>query len=155
MKHNPLENEIRARMEPGVLSRDGFLGRDNRNIEDIVDADRAALEKADLAIDDIADLLDEIHAAMEGTMGTRRELYGGRISARLEEGMGGIPCPFGCGHIGHKGVLTIDMPDRQLTITPLHGHLVRRHGFFQGKGAAFRLEPRDVIALYKLCRGEG
>ena len=154
MKHNPIESEIRERMEPGVLSRDGFLGEDNRDIAEIVAEDRAELEAAGLTAADVADVVDEIHQALEGAMETEQVLFNGRVRARLEEAMGGIPCPFGCGHKGHKGILTVQFSGRTLTLTPLHAHLIRRHGFFQGRGSAFRLEPRTAIALVRNVRAE-
>lgn len=153
MKQNPSEAAIRERMQPGVLSRDGFLGKDNRTIGEIVNEDIAVVLRAGLTLEDLADLLDDIHRALEGTQGMRRALYGGTIEAREDEAMGGIVCPFGCGHRSHKAIITISMPGRELVVTALHGHMIREHGFFEGKGAVFRLEPHDLIDLYRLCRG--
>lgn len=148
MKQNPLESALRERMQPGVLSRDGFLGNDNRDIGEIAEADSAVVKNAGLEVSALADLIDEIHEALEGTMETTRELFGGRLKASLDEGMGGIVCPFADGFRAHKGVLTVQTPQQNLRLTPLHAHLIRQHGFFQGRGSTFRVEPNDLINLY-------
>jgi hypothetical protein len=154
MKRNPAEKAIRDRMAPGVLSLDGFLGHDERNLADIVADDLAVLESAGLTAEEAADFLDELHEAADQAFELPRELYGGKVTVEIREGMGRIPCPYGCGYLAHKATIRITSPEKTLILTPLHSHLIRKHGFFQGKGARFRLEPRDVAALYRLCRGE-
>ena len=34
---------------------------------------------------------------------------------------------------------------------PMLVHLSRAHGFFQGWGSRFRMEPADAVALWRLC----
>ena len=46
-----------------------------------------------------------------------------------------------------SGLASVD-----LSFTPLQAHLLREHGFLQGRGSEFRLEPRDLAALYRVCR---
>lgn len=38
--------------------------------------------------------------------------------------------------------------------TPLDAHLIAEHGFFEGKGSPYRIEPKELISLYRLCGGE-
>ena len=152
MKKNPLSLAAQERMAPGRLSRGGFLGTDDRPIEEIVAADQAALEQAGVSREQLADLVDDLHrradAALEGPV----TLGGGRVHVRLIEVMGRIPCPFACGFRTHKASLEVTAGDLRLTLTPMHAHLIRAHGFFQGKGSDFRVEPADLAALYRLCR---
>ena len=127
MKRNPANAKTRTMMERGRLARDGFLGDDMRPLDEIVAAD-AALE-------------------------TPRDLYDGRVQVQLTEVMGRISCPFGCGSRSHKAAIQVRAGDLAFVFTPLHAHLIREHGFFQGKGSWFRLEPAELIALYRRCRG--
>jgi len=153
MKADPSESRVRDRMRPGVLSRDGFLGSDPRNIGDIVAEDMAELEGMGVTREEIADLFERIHRAVDQSPETPVRLCGGRIIAEATEVMGRIPCPFACGFRAHKAVITVRTGDRVLRITPIGIHLIGRHGFFQGRGAPFRIEPRDAAALVLACRG--
>jgi len=152
MKANPGERSIRERMAPGVLSQDGFLGTDGRSLQEIVAADRAELERAGVTPDEVADVIDGLHAAADRGLETPCPACDGRVSVEEIEVMGRIPCPFGCGYRAHKAVLRVHVAGRVFELTPLHAHLIREHGFFQGRGAAFRLESADAIALVRLCR---
>jgi hypothetical protein len=154
MKRNPAEQTIRDRMASGGISADGFLGSDPRNIADIVAADTAEIEAAGLTVKQIAQFLDEVHEAADRNLEAPVKLFNDRVTARLTEVKGRIPCPFGCGHRAHKAVIEVRMQGKTLMFTPLHVHLLREHGFLQGKGALFRLEPRDLIALYRMARGD-
>ena len=109
MKRNPLESDTRARMAPGALSRAGFLGDDARNISDIVAADAAALAALGVTTDQVADCLDAIHAEADRGLGAPRVLADGKVTVRLLEVMGRIPCPFGCGYRAHKAAITVSV----------------------------------------------
>ncbi|NOY80992.1 MAG: hypothetical protein GXP31_08300 [Kiritimatiellaeota bacterium] len=151
MKANPAEAQVRQRMAPGVLSRDGFLGTDSRNIADIVAEDRADLDAAGVTAADIARVLEDIHRAADAGLETSITLCDGAVRARGVEVMGRIPCPFGCGVRAHKAVITVEALGKELRITPILIHLIGTHGFFQGRGSPFRIEPAEAIALWRLC----
>ncbi len=153
MKRNPANANVRALMERGRLGRDGFLGDDTRTIEDIVAADDATLVAAGVTRAELADLLDELHVAADEALETPRDLYDGKVQVQVTEVMGRISCPFGCGKRAHKAAIQVKAGSLAFVFTPLHAHLIREHGFFQGKGSWFRLEPAELISLYRLCRG--
>lgn len=153
MKENPRFSPVRERMAPGRLSEEGFLGTDSRSLEDIVADDLAVLAEAGIDRNELADFLDEIHRAADAALETPTTLYDGRLTVQSTEVMGRIPCPFACGYRTHKATIRVTTRTGSLDLTPLHNHLIREHGFFQGRGSAFRLEPRDLIDLYRLARG--
>ena len=152
MKRNPANAKAREMMERGRLARDGFLGDDTRTLDDIIDADLAVLEAAGVATADLADLLDEFHEAADEALEAPRQLFDGKVQVQLTEVMGQIPCPFGCGVRAHKAAIQVQAPGLTFTLTPLQIHLIREHGFFQGRGSWFRLEPTELLALYHVCR---
>ena len=154
MKKNPLRQSQRELMAPGRLSRDGFLGGDDRTLDDIVAADQAVLEESGVSAEQIADLLDELHEAADEALENPRELFDGKVTVRLIEVRGLIPCPFACSFHTHKANVMVTAGRLAFTFTPLSAHLIREHGFFQGKGSSFRLEPEELVRLYRLCRGE-
>jgi len=152
MKHNPLFDETRERMAPGQLGRDGFLGDDTRPIPDIIAADVAVLEHAGIRAEQLAEILDELHAAADAAQETPVDLYNGRVTAQITEVMGRIPCPFACGHRAHKACIRVQFNGQEVLLTPLHAHLIREHSFFQGHGAPFRVAPSILIDLYRTAR---
>jgi hypothetical protein len=148
MKATPSEARLRQRFEPGVLGREGFLGTDLRAVADIVAADEAILATAGLTARQVGELLQRIFEAAEAAIETRVSLGGGSVTAQMVEGMGRISCPFACGARSRKGELTIEFGTQSLLLTPLSIHLIREHGFFQGRGSRYRLEPATAAELW-------
>lgn len=153
MKKNPEDKLIRERLEPGALSANGFLGHDDRPIRDIIAADVAEVEAAGLTLVELGGLLELIHQESDRNWEGAVPMFGGKITAQSMEVMGTIPCPFECPAHCHKAVIEVRAADRCIQFTPLDAHLIREHGFFEGKGAAHRLSPQDLIWLYQLCKG--
>ncbi len=61
-----------------------------------------------------------------------------------------LPSPFGDPkRLYHKIVATVKNTKlkKELSYSQLHVHMIRDHGFFEGKGNVFRLEPEEVIAF--------
>ncbi|MFA4945022.1 MAG: hypothetical protein WC789_10025 [Lentisphaeria bacterium] len=149
-----MDRNLKECLEPGTLSRDGFLGTDPRPPAAIVAADAAELRRLGVAPAAAAGLLAAIARQAEAAQEREVSLYEGRISARLVEGRGRIPCPFGCGECAAKGLLAIRLADgRTLRTSPLGIHLLRAHGFLEGQGAPFRLAPADLQALLQAAAG--
>jgi hypothetical protein len=151
MKRNPALASLLQRLAPGRLSGPGFLGQDPRPLEEIVATDLARLETADVSAVQIADLLDELHRLADAGLEAPCEGFDGRATVQIVETMGRISCPFACGFRAHKAVVQFRAGTVELRFTPLQAHLIREHGFFQGLGSDFRLEPRDLVALYVAC----
>lgn len=151
MKENPADQLIRDRLQPGVLSMDGFLGTDKRPIQDIVAEDTGRIEAAGLTNEAVGDLLDEIHKAADAGWESTVTLYDGKLKTRGLEVIGTIPCPFGCGEHCHKAVVEVTTELGSFQFTPLDAHMIKAHGFYEGKGSAYRLEPEMLAELYKLC----
>ncbi|MBD3237578.1 MAG: hypothetical protein GF330_12800 [Candidatus Eisenbacteria bacterium] len=148
MKTSPEERRITERMQPGVLSRDGFLGEDRRSLGEIIDADRSSVltlgfDQATLA----ARLQEILEAAMEGMGAPVR--VGLHLEAVYRESMGRIPCPFGDGARFPKGEveLTDTSCSETLRFTPLSVHMIAAHGFFQGRGSRYRISPHALARV--------
>ncbi len=155
MKHNPADQLIRDRLEAGALSIEGFLGTDDRPIADIIAADTGTVEAESLTVETLGDFLEHLHVTGDGGWESRVPMYDGKISVRSDETLGQIPCPFACGASCHKSIITVKNADGEniLIFTPLDAHLISAHGFFEGKGSAYRIEPKELIELYRLCEG--
>jgi hypothetical protein len=75
------------------------------------------------------------------------------LTATWHEGMGRIPSPWPGDGVFPKGELelTDNRSGRSIRITPLSIHLIAAHGFYQGWGAPYRLEPADLAAMFDLA----
>jgi hypothetical protein len=149
MKQNPQNKAIVERMKPGVFSAEGFLGRDPRPWEEIVETDRSTLESLSVTCEQLVEKLKAVLNKAMATYGTPA-VVGSGLTAVYEEAMGRIPCPFGDG-IHAKGEIVV-YKDREpiLRFTPLSVHMISEHGFFQGQGSRYRIEPETVCRLLGL-----
>jgi hypothetical protein len=156
MKRNPRLNPVLARMMPGVLSKDGFLGSDPRPLEEILDADRSAVASLGASHQELAQRLREVLEKAQAALGTPVQVGPG-LQAVHHEGMGRIPCPFGsaqgrpfggCGTFPKgEAELTDPATGERVFLTALGVHLIAAHGFYQGKGSRYRLEPAAIARL--------
>jgi len=151
MKLSPEDRIITERLAAGVLCRDGFLGDDRRPLPEILEADLATVEALELTHEQIADRLGQALRDAMARYGTPADAGGG-LEAVYVEAMGRIPCPFGCGTVAAKGQveLTRTATGRRICFTPLSVHLIEAHGFYQGRGSRFRLDPRDAAEILGL-----
>jgi hypothetical protein len=148
MKENPGMHKIMENMKPGVISLHGFLGKDKRDVETIIDHDTGEMERLGITGEQVADKLEEIRdKAMEG-MGVYVKLND-KFMAKADSIRGKMPCPFDHAGVYEKTVITLCHIglDDEMIFTDLGIHLVREHGFLQGKGSLFRMEPKLLAEL--------
>lgn len=149
MKLSPNEQKVMERMAPGVFCNEGFLGEDTRPLGEILDEDRSTLVGLGVSAgaigEGLAKILDQAESAYGGTVEVSPA-----GQAVFHEAMGRIPCPFGDG-VFHKGQVEWTLPDgRVFRFTPLSVHLVTAHGFFQGRGSRYRLDPKEIADALEL-----
>jgi len=152
MKRTEQERMILERMAPGALCAEGFLGSDHRELSEIIAADAAAVDALDLTHEQIAAKLAVALEAAIAELGRPVELTD-HLTATWHEGMGRIPSPWPGDGVFPKGELelTDNHNGKALRITPLSIHLIAAHGFYQGHGAPYRLEPADLAAMLDLA----
>jgi hypothetical protein len=126
----------------------GFLGRDARTLEEIVEDDARRLALLGLTAVDVARRMREIAEAAKKGLGTPVRV-GDNLEASVSDTRGMMPCPWP--HAGRysKIVITVRRTDSgaSLSWSDLGVHLIEAHGFFEGRGARFRLEPEDLAAM--------
>jgi hypothetical protein len=145
MKQSPELDRAQDRMRPGVIARDGFLGSDSRNLADILDADDRAVRRLGLDHEGIARRMRELRAAGEKGLGLTTSVPP-HFEVTVEGVRGSLPCPFG--HEGlHEKTTTVVRNralDRETVYSDLSIHLIEAHGFYQGRGSPFRLDPTEL-----------
>ncbi len=148
MKQSPELNLIQANMVPGSLSAHGFLGDDSRNLTDILRADAKALKQAGITQQALADKMQKLtDFGMQGL--GRPMLMDGGFEIEVEDYMGKLPCPFRDNARVDKRQTRVRRLDTGVMMrwTDLNIHMIREHGFFEGHGSIYRLDP-DVLVRF-------
>lgn len=149
MKENPRDEMLKRDMREGRLSRDGFLGNDERTISDIIAADEAVLDNAGVSVARIADAMNEL--TQKGLEAMGAECPVGSYMVTVEEYMGAMGCPFKDGHrLAKRNTTVRNQSGKTMVWTDVNIHLIGAHGFFQGQGADYRLEPMELISFLEL-----
>ena len=74
----------------------------------------------------------------------------GFLKVRVDSSMGKIASPFG-GLYNKENVEVKNMrTGESITWTTLNIHMIRDHGFYEGKGSHFRVEPEDIAKILEL-----
>jgi hypothetical protein len=151
MKQPVQMREIQNRMKPGVITRDGFLGTDTRNLIDILLADDAEVKRLDLTHRGIAGRMRDLREAGKPGLGDAVAVAP-HFEVSVDTARGKLPCPFG--HPGLIGKTSIHVrnldKDREIAFTDMNIHLIEAHGFYEGRGSHFRLEVRDLVDVLEI-----
>jgi hypothetical protein len=153
MKETPKARQIREDMRPGKLSLPGFLG-DDHDLMRRLDADNEAVKQLNLTHARLAARMRELRDA--GTQGLGEfTSVPPHFEVRVDSARGRIPCPFGDRGLFPKTNITVRNLEsgRELSYTDLHIHLIATHGFYEGRGTPFRLEPADLVAVLEVPQG--
>jgi len=147
MKPTPHEKKQWFDFLPGAISKDGFLGNDRRQIHDIVQDDERHLEYLGLNREAIADRLQ--YFIESGKKGLEKNVDLGDYTVQVRWSRGMQPCPFGERGLHHKLVAYVKHKSsgRELRFTQLNVHMIREHGFFEGSGSTFRMEP-EILQVF-------
>lgn len=151
MKMTPEFQKAQENMQPGVITADGFMGNDDRNLIDIIIEDEEMLIKLNCNIETIIDKLKYLKKMGEKGLGEPITVDG-KWEVQVGEARGHLPCPFEDG-IFRKVVTKITNLERNESIifSDLSLHLIEKHHFFQGKGSPFRIDPAKVIRVLDIC----
>jgi hypothetical protein len=138
--------QIDDSMRAGALSLDGFLGSDTRTWDAICRQDHDAVLAAGTTHRDIAAALQRILDRVAGAYGTPIDITP-TLRATFHESMGRIACPLGCGVYPKGEVELVCVTGQQWRFTPLSVHLISEHGFYQGHGSPYRIEPAEIVEV--------
>ena len=148
MKQTPQEKQMYENFLPGKITKGGFLGDDTRHLHDIIEEDLHTLTQLGVTEEQIADRLQ--YFIEEGKKGLETPVDLGDYVTQVIWRRGMLPSPFGGPkRLYHKIVATVKNKalNKELIYTQLNVHMIRDHGFFEGKGSVFRLEPKNVVEI--------
>jgi len=148
MKKSPQSQKLEQMLRSSRIVAGGFMGADTRTVEEIIDADLAELAGLGKTADEVAKRMQQITDAAKAGFGSWVTIDNRRV-ASVDEAKGVLVCPWP--HPGRfaKRVTTVKVVESGETLTwsDLNIHLIERHGFFEGVGSAFRLEPRELVRI--------
>lgn len=138
-------------MKPGVITRDGFLGDDPRRLAAILDDDQAAVNRLGLDHAAVAAALCRLLEESRKGLGTDVEVDG-KFLVRSDDVRGKLPCPWRHEGLYHKTNVHVKniQTGGALTFTALQIHLIEAHGFYEGRGSLFRLDPAKLKEVLEL-----
>ena len=138
-------------MQAGNISRDGFLGADRRPLTEIIRADEEVLKKLNLTHQAIAKRMGYFREAGNKGLGEFLKLAP-HFEVLCEIPRGFIPCPFGEPGMHRKTIVTVRnlRLRKEVTFFDLNIHLIAAHGFYEGKGSPFRLEPAELAQVLEI-----
>jgi hypothetical protein len=150
MQSSSSEKNLRTQFGPSTFSADGFLGNDPRTPEEIIEEDKAEMARLGVTRDKIGAALRDLYVKAERAMGNPIKISE-TMTACHDEARGQIPSPYPGDGVFPKGQmkLTNSASKQTLLITPLSIHLIEKHGFFQGKGSKYRIEPEMAARFVK------
>ncbi|MFW6154580.1 MAG: hypothetical protein ACOC95_05130 [Planctomycetota bacterium] len=148
MKRPPNMQKLDDLLRSGQLVAGGFLGSDTRPVEEIIEADAATLEQLGVHPAELGRRMAELTREARAGLGSFVDA-GDHLEVACDDNRGVIVCPWGDGTRHYKSVTTARRTDTGRTVrwSDLSAHLIARHGFFQGKGSPFRIEPRDLVEV--------
>lgn len=152
MKQSPELEIIQANMLPGTLSAHGFLGEDTRNLADILRDDTKMLNKLGISQQELADKMQELTDSSIPGLG-RPVSYSEHLEVESDDYMGRLSCPF-------QDFVKVDKRETRarrldtgviMRWTDLNIHMIREHGFFEGHGSKYRLDPVELARFLRMA----
>ncbi len=144
------DKNLRDLLGPSAFSAEGYLGNDSRTPEEIIEEDKAEMKRLNVTKERIGAALRELYVKADRALGNPVKISEA-ITICHDESRGQIPSPFPGDGAFPKGQIKVSDAATGLSflITPLSIHLIEKHGFFQGKGSKYRIEPSAAARFVK------
>ncbi len=150
MKQTADLDRYQRNMLPGIITLEGMLGTDTRKLGDILSADHNAVRSLKTTHRTIAARMRLLRE--HGAEGLGLDVHAAdHFHVRVDNVRGKLPCPFEDG-IFQKTFIIVhnDRLDKTIRYTDLHIHMIEAHGFYEGRGSHFRLEPADLVEVLEI-----
>jgi len=148
MKQGPEVQHLDMALRSSALVAGGFMGHDPRSVTEVIDTDAAELFRLGVTDKELAARMKEITQKAADAQGTWVEIDPDH-EAQVDETRGATACPWR--HRGRyfKRVTTVRRKNSDETIrwSDLNTHMVDAHGFLEGKGSMFRIEPAPFVRM--------
>jgi len=146
MKLPPDIQKLEDLLRSSTIVAGGFLGDDQRPLPEIIEADTAAVARLGYTLDEIGARMSDITEKARAGQGMIVTVDDS-LDALVDDNRGRIICPWPGEDSFLKTTTTVARSDTGVTLrwSDLSIHLIRVHGFFQGHGSPFRLDPELLV----------
>lgn len=146
MKRPPDMQRLEEILRSSKIVHGGFLGDDRRPLEQILEADAAELERLGRSREELAERMRVITELAKAGLETSVRITD-NLDARVLDSRGVLICPWPGEGRFTKTVVEATRRDTGKTVkwSELNIHMIAEHGFFEGKGSDFRIEPQDLV----------
>jgi hypothetical protein len=149
---DPTAAALERRMRPGAWSTGGFLGRDE-DLEQVLAGDAATLKQLGVTATEVARelgrVLDRVDGTVDGRFSVTTVVSAGFQSCPWARNSLRNDCPWGASDHGASGcwvIRNLSTGDR-MAGPHLIVHLIAAHGFFEGIGSPYRVDPEHLCRL--------
>jgi hypothetical protein len=151
MKQSPKMKQIQENMKPGVVTVNGFIGNDKRDLVQILDQDNSIVRELKLTHGMIADKMQDFRDRGEAGLGEFIKIEP-HFDVQVISVRGGIRCPFEDKGLIQKDSITVKnlKTGGEINYTDLSIHFIRKHGFYQGIGSLYRLNPERIVEVLEI-----
>jgi len=151
MKMTPNLAYAAKKMQPGEISRDGFFGRDARDLPTLLGDHARDCARLGVHPQDIGSEMARIGSLGMKGLGAPVNVED-RWEVTADENRGKIPCPFPHPGVFQKTVYKVKnlITGKTVRYSELSIHLIAEHGFFQGNGAPFHNNPQDLVEVLEV-----
>ena len=148
MKRSPSEQRLEQMLRSSKLAAGGFMGTDTRTAEEVIREDAAELERLGKTAAAVASRMRKLAQLARPALGNWIETED-KYRVRSEEWKGSLICPWPHAGRYEKRITTCRRldTDQEIEWADLTIHLIEAHGFFEGRGSAFRLDPADLVRI--------
>ena len=149
MKQSPQEKKLEEILRSTKLVAGGFMGTDSRHPVEVIQQDGAELEKFGLTPAQVAQRMRKLTELAKPRLGNWIDSSFYQLHVKSEDFKGSLVCPWPHSGMFDKRITTVERLDtgQKLSWTDLNIHMIEAHGFFEGCGAFFRIEPADAVQI--------
>jgi hypothetical protein len=124
------------------------MGDDRRSVFDVIDADAGILTELDVTKEQLAERMRHITDVAKSGLGTW-VLIDENLEARVDDARGKLVCPWPHPGVYLKRITTVRVIEtgERIRWSDLNVHFIGDHGFFEGRGSDFRIEPAELVRL--------
>ena len=148
MKKSQQTQKLEEVLRSSKIVSGGFLGTDTRSLEEIIQDDLTVVYKAGYTQKKIAERMYHLTRISISQLGMWTD-SGDGVKVFSIDYKGAIVCPWP--HIGKFAKRITHAQNiktgKQICWTDLQIHMIAEHGFFEGRGSFFRLEPLELIDM--------
>ena len=148
MKESPQDKKLNDILRSSRLAAGGFMGGDRRSVFDVIDADAGILNELGVTKEQLAERMGRITDIAQSGLGTW-VLIDENIEAMVDDARGTLVCPWPHPGVFFKRITTVRVIEtgERIRWSDLNVHFIGDHGFFEGKGSDFRIEPAVLVRL--------